>query len=210
MDRMIQQVNFYRPAFKKQIQLFSAHAILGVVGVLVFVLLALTLVTMKQISDHEQLVQQKTQQKDQLNKQLEQAREKLKPREKNQLLVQQLREKRLAFSDIKKIKIMLDNVLAQSDSRFSGYFDGLARSRVNGLWLTQIKVGNSGQAMTLSGQAASGDLVPGLLLKLENQPAFINASFHTVQIQEDPKNNLLTFRLETLPKTLSETLSGQQ
>ena len=210
MDRMIQQVNFYRPAFKKQIQLFSAHAILGVVGVLVFVLLALTLVTMKQISDHEQLVQQKTQQKDQLNKQLEQAREKLKPREKNQLLVQQLREKRLAFSDIKKIKIMLDNVLAQSDSRFSGYFDGLARSRVNGLWLTQIKVGNSGQAMTLSGQAASGDLVPGLLLKLENQPAFINASFHTVQIQEDPKNNLLMFRLETLPKTLSETLSGQQ
>ena len=201
MDKMIQQVNFYQPAFKKQVQLFSASAILIIIGLFAFVLLTVTLYSMKQVSDYEMLVQQKLQQKDQLNSQLEQAREKLKPRQKNQLLVQQAREKRLAFSDIKKIKLMLDNVLAQSDGRFSGYFDGLARSSINGLWLTRIKVGTSGEAMMLSGQATSGDKVPGLLMKLENQPAFVDASFQTVQIQENPAGNLLDFTLETMPKT---------
>ena len=201
---MIQQVNFYQPAFKKQIQLFSAQAMLIMIGVLVAILLGLTLFTMKQVSDHEQVVQQKQQQKEQLNQQLEQAKVKLKPREKNQLLVQQLRDKRLAFSDIKKIKVMLDNVLDKSENSFSGYFEGLAKSNVNGLWLTQIRVGDAGKAMTLSGKTASGEKVPGLLLKLENQPAFTDASFQTVQIQENPENNVLNFTLETAPKADSE------
>jgi hypothetical protein len=197
MDGVIQQVNFYQPGLKKQKLVFSASAMLIVIGILSVLLLVTSLFSYKQNHDHQKLVQEKQYQKDLFKEKLEEARGKLKPREKSQLLLKQIRDKRQAYTEIKKVKNMLDSVLIQSDSLYSGYFEALARSHVPGLWLTQIKVDNAGEAMLLSGNAMSGEKIPGLLLKLNGQKAFENSSFETVQIQEDEQTNLLAFTLET-------------
>jgi MSHA biogenesis protein MshI len=84
-----------------------------------------------------------------------------------------------------------------SASGFSPHFTGLARQRLNGLWLTRVEV--SGSQMALDGVTLSEELIPQYLQKLGAEPVFAGTSFaHAVLQRENDGGNQIRFELRSV------------
>lgn len=66
---------------------------------------------------------------------------------------------------------------------FSAQFTGLARSRLNGLWLTKVEVSAAGASMALSGVALSEELLPKYLSRLGGEAVFAGTSFEEASLK---------------------------
>jgi hypothetical protein len=62
-------------------------------------------------------------------------------------------------------------------SGMSGYLVGLARQRIEGLWLTSIDIREGGNAISLAGRSTSAEQVPQYLQKLSGEQAFKGRTF---------------------------------
>jgi len=84
---------------------------------------------------------------------------------------------------------------------FGGQFRGLARRRVNGLWLTGVDIYDGGSQMTLSGKTYSDKLVPRYLQLLGKEKSFQGTDFREVALKRDDKHAwLIDFRMSTAAK----------
>lgn len=81
---------------------------------------------------------------------------------------------------------------------FSPQFTGLARQRINGLWLTHIEVGAGGAQIALSGVTLSEELIPKYLQKLGGEAVFAGISFQEASLARTGENGeQLEFQLRT-------------
>ena len=64
-----------------------------------------------------------------------------------------------------------------SDVGYSRQFRALARSRVEGAWLTRVEIGAAGHEMNLRGGALSGEASARLIASLRAEPLFVGLSF---------------------------------
>jgi type II secretory pathway component PulM len=71
-----------------------------------------------------------------------------------------------------------------STTGFSARLAGLARRRVDGVWLARISLAGGGSDLTLGGHALVPALVPDWLEALRGEPAFAGSAFQTVRIEE--------------------------
>jgi hypothetical protein len=67
----------------------------------------------------------------------------------------------------------------------SGYLVGLARQRIEGLWLTRIDIREGGNAINLSGRGASAEQVPQYLQRLSGEPAFKGRIFGGLALRKE-------------------------
>lgn len=85
-----------------------------------------------------------------------------------------------------------------STQGFSPQFSGLARQRLNGLWLTHIEVGANGSRMALSGITLSEELIPKYLAKLGTEAVFAGTAFQDASLERRTDGgNQLVFVLRT-------------
>jgi hypothetical protein len=81
---------------------------------------------------------------------------------------------------------------------FSPQFTGLARQRLNGLWLTHIEVGGNGAQMALKGITLSEELIPKYLAKLGTEAVFAGTAFQDASLERRSEGgNQLEFVLRT-------------
>jgi Tfp pilus assembly protein PilN len=66
---------------------------------------------------------------------------------------------------------------------YSKYMQAFARQVVNGLWLTGFSVEADGLQMSISGGVLSPDLVPGYILRLNNENIMRGKTFTSLQMQ---------------------------
>jgi Tfp pilus assembly protein PilN len=66
---------------------------------------------------------------------------------------------------------------------YSKYMQAFARQVVNGLWLTGFSVEADGVQMSISGGALSPELVPGYILRLNNENIMRGKTFASLQMQ---------------------------
>ncbi len=64
-----------------------------------------------------------------------------------------------------------------SDVGYSRQFRALARTGVEGAWLTQVEIGAAGHEMNLRGGALSGEASARLIARLRAEPLFVGLSF---------------------------------
>ncbi len=74
-----------------------------------------------------------------------------------------------------------------STTGFSARLAGLARRRVEGVWLARIRLARGGEEVTIGGHALAPALVPDWLEVLRGEPAFAGSAFQTVRIEETGK-----------------------
>ncbi len=74
-----------------------------------------------------------------------------------------------------------------STTGFSARLAGLARRRVEGVWLARIRLASGGSDLTLGGHALAPALVPDWLDALRGEPAFAGSAFETVRIEDTGK-----------------------
>ena len=78
-------------------------------------------------------------------------------------------------------------------SGMSGYLVGLARQRIEGLWLTRIEIREGGNAIDISGRSSSAEQVPQYLKKLADEQAFKGRTFGGLALQKEESG--VSFRL---------------
>ncbi len=84
---------------------------------------------------------------------------------------------------------------ADSTTGFSPQFIGLARQRLNGLWLTKIEV--SGEQLALQGVALSEELIPRYLRRLGAESVFAGTAFEQARLERAAEGDELRFELRT-------------
>lgn len=66
---------------------------------------------------------------------------------------------------------------------YSEYMQAFARQMVNGLWLTGFSIDGDATQMSISGAALSPELVPGYIMRLNNEKALRGKTFSSLQMQ---------------------------
>lgn len=68
-------------------------------------------------------------------------------------------------------------------SGYSEYMQAFARQMVSGLWLTGFNIDNDATQMSISGAALSPELVPGYIMRLNNEKVMRGKTFASLQMQ---------------------------
>ena len=80
---------------------------------------------------------------------------------------------------------MLDTVVTANSYPFSNLMTGLARQRVDQLWLTRIQFANGGETVGLEGKALQADAVPHYIQMLRGEALLLGRSFDLFQLSTD-------------------------
>jgi len=70
-----------------------------------------------------------------------------------------------------------------NDLGFSSHLTGLARRRVDGLWLQSIRLSAGGQSLELGGQTLAPARLPELLQLLGSEPSFAGRTFKSLRLE---------------------------
>ncbi len=79
---------------------------------------------------------------------------------------------------------------------FAGVADALARTPVDGLWLTRIRVHDGGRALALEGEALDSQRIPSLLEGLESAPGVSGIGFASLKLARNEEGRI-TFELSS-------------
>lgn len=81
---------------------------------------------------------------------------------------------------------------------FSPHLVGLARQRVAGLWLKEIRISGGGVKLALSGSSLDPTGVPDLIEKLGTESAFAGREFRSLRLEAAPEpGGVIEFSLST-------------
>lgn len=182
---MSQQVNLLAPIFRKQQTLLSGRLALLVCALVVAVLGVLHAVTVWQVAGLAREQQRLEARRDQATGQLNQLAEQMKGGGKSQPLVEE--RDRLKAELLKKREALA--ALSRSElgntTGFSPQLIGFARQRLNGLWLTGIKLSGGGRSIELRGMALAEGLLPRYLTLLGSEPIFRGTRFGHAALNRD-------------------------
>lgn len=78
---------------------------------------------------------------------------------------------------------LLSNQSLGNTDGFSAQVAGLARRRVEGLWLREVRIEAGGSELALVGSALDAELVPRFLRSLGEETAFTGSDFRTLRLE---------------------------
>lgn len=200
---MNQQVNLYHPMFRRTRPVFSASALLQALAVTLVGLGLLYGYPAWQVHILEGEVAGLERQREATVASIADLDTSLPRREKSKLLASEV--ERLARQVGQRqalLELFTERVTGRSYG-LSDYLEGLARQRVDGLWLTGLSVTSGGDALEISGTATSPELVPMLVRRLSDESAFDGASFSYLTLDRQPGDErpedgpLIDFTLRT-------------
>ncbi len=198
MNRVVQQVNLFQPIFRKEHVTFSVSMLLLVVLV--------ALLGMSGIYGYSWWQNQQIRK---LLTSVEARSAHLTQRAggmDNQLTApgtdQALEHKLQLLGDKQKTrKDLLDKLTSQVAGNhvgFSDYLQGLGRQVLPGMWFRDIKVSGGGALLELEGSVLQPELVPQLLKKLHDEPAFTGKAFRVIRLnRQDGGTGEIRFLLLT-------------
>lgn len=183
---MSQQINLFNPVFRQQKKYFSSVTMAQSLGLLVIgcvVLVAESSIRMRQLKAQVAAADATLVAK---QAKLAQVKVQYPPRVKNPALALQLQQVRqeLVLLDAAAVTLRGGNY---GDSRgFSPYFNALARQRVEGLWLTDVRIEDGGARINVEGNVLQAAMVPQFMSRLSGEPVMQGKSFSTLKINRKP------------------------
>ncbi len=195
---VIQQVNLYQPGFEREQSWLSSVGILmitGGVGALLLLFYAQVLVsTWLQGRVVAGLEANKAEQTSRLAGLKEHAESQVD----DEVLIAEIE----SLSQEVRAKQRLSEVLspeafANTDG-FSSHLVALARQRIHGVWLREIRISDGGRSLALTGSTLAPAAVPELLEKLGREPAFSGREFRRFLLKRAPQGSqVVDFELST-------------
>lgn len=181
---MTQQINLYQPLFRKPRVLLSAAAIAQMTALALLILLAVYGFGLWR--QHQQAVEiarleARQQRTTQQLAELVALRLPAVPDPGAERQVQHLAQ---VYDRKQLLMTVLRDHIHGNTGGFGDYLEGLARQRVDDLWLTEVQIGAGGQRLSLSGLSLSPEQVPRLLARLREAPAFQGKVFQTLEMAQ--------------------------
>jgi MSHA biogenesis protein MshI len=195
---MRQQVNLLAPMFRKQRALFSSRVTLAIA---VVVSAALGLIYGASAWRSATLAGEQARletQRQSATQRLNELAAQFQGKQRSQAMVDELDQ--LTQERDRKAQALsaLSRRELGSAQGFSPHFMGLARQRLNGLWLTRIELSASGTQMALTGVALAEELIPRYLKKLGGEDVFAGTAFEHARLERGAADGAqLQFELRT-------------
>ncbi len=195
---MKQQIDLYHPTLRRRRAVFSARSMARGLGFACLGLMAIYAYPAWQVTRLEAHTEALETQREAALERLVQLEELVPRREPSRLLASEV--ERLA-GEVARRGELLETFRQRIDGEragFSEHLAGLARQRVEGLWLTDLAVRDSGSSLEIGGSALRPELVPILVQRLAGEPVFEGASFgHLILEREVEEGTRIDFRLRT-------------
>lgn len=191
---MRQQVNLLAPMYRKQRALFSSRVSIGICLVVAVCLSLIYLASVWRGSmlagEHGRLVALRDTDTRRVNELATQLQGKADPEMEAAIAALTAERDRKA----RALSALASREVATT-SGFSPQFIGLARQRLNGLWLTHIEL--SGAQVSLQGIALSEELIPRYLRRLGSEDVFAGTAFQQARLERVGDGGELHFELRT-------------
>jgi len=179
---VMQQINLYQPIFRKQRRVFSARAMLTSLLVGLLGLAAIYGYGAWQLGGLEAEVARLVGERERAAARLVTLGRDLPARRPSQVLASEIDRLERRLAGRRALVAMLSGQI-EAGHRFSALLAGLARQRVEGLWLTGLRVAASGSELEIEGSATAPELVPRLVAGLAREPEFRGRRFRTLTIE---------------------------
>ncbi|VAX07853.1 hypothetical protein MNBD_GAMMA25-1126 [hydrothermal vent metagenome] len=193
----MQQVNLYRASLQKNNARSSAQKLLLAMGVVSGGLLILSLIYVFQIMQLEDSLGIAQAEQNIKMAQLEALQVKIQARRKDAQLQAEVDALMMDIANRQKVMKVLGQQQFGNIEGFVEHVSGLARQRINGLWLSEVRISQGGQSLGLKGQTLKAELLPRYLQRLSSEMVFTGKAFRTllmVRDQEQPEQ--LVFELQ--------------
>lgn len=184
---MKQQINLYRPIFRKQQKKFSSLAMLQAGGAVVAGIVVLYGVMLWQASAARTELKQVERQLATANKRLQEVSQKFGPSAKSQLLEDQVTQLEKQVAARLQVRELLSRGLFSNTTGFSEFFVAFARQHVNGVWLTGFDIVGAGESMRLQGRTVDPAQVPRYVQRLSAERSLAGREFQVFTLSR-PEN----------------------
>jgi hypothetical protein len=167
---MSQQINLYNPLFLKQEKHFSARTIVQALGLILGGLIAVYAYALIQTRAAESLARDTSAQVSAQREQFTRLGVKFSPENRNKALESEVARLDAEVKARQALLAVLSTGELGNTAGFSEFLAALGRQAVAGVWLTGLKIGESGNDLQVDGRALRPDLVPAYLKALNNEP----------------------------------------
>lgn len=193
---ILQQVNLYQSELKDiKLKYSASNVLLFCIG-LVVVLFVVYGFNYIQLQNHQEKlsVVSKAQEKLKIVKaKLESSTEKKDAALEKKIIA---KNKELAKKQ-RVLKVLKQDEFGNADG-FDAFVGGLARQRLEGLWLTKLRLANGGTSILMQGSTTNSVLLPKYLQALSKEDVFSGATFEHFEINKDVKfKKRFNFNLNT-------------
>jgi hypothetical protein len=101
-------------------------------------------------------------------------------------LEMKLRELQAQHEARQRLVDTVRGALAESSGGFSEYMRVFSRQKMDGVWLTGFDIASGGEDLTITGRAASADLVPAYLQRLNREAPVQGRQFAKISVNQLP------------------------
>lgn len=202
----MQQINLYRPIFRKQEKKFSAMAMLQAGGAVLAGIVVIYALLLWQVSDLRNEVRQADAQLATATKRVSEATQKFGPGAKSSLLEDEVANLEKQLAARLRVRDLLNRGLFSNTTGYSGFFVAFARQHVPGVWLTGFDITGAGEDMRLQGRTADPAQVPRYVQRLSAEEVLAGKEFQVFVLSRpqtkdgQPAERYVEFLFKTAPK----------
>ena len=184
---MNQQINLYRPIFRKQEKKFSARAMLQACAAIVIGVVALYAIMLWQAGGARTELQQVERQLAASSKRLQEVTQKYGPGAKSKVLEDEVTQLEKQVAARLQVRELLSRGLFSNTSGFSEFFVAFARQHVSGIWLTGFDIVGAGESMRLQGRTVDPAHVPRYVQRLSAERSLAGREFQVFTLSRPEK-----------------------
>ena len=203
---MIQQVNFYTEEFRPKKDWLSFRLMLTYWALATILLGMLYPYEARKMELAQRNFTMAQQQEEQLLRQLNELQASFSSRGDASELEFILEQKTQSLLQRQQVLSQLGLRTQGMEKGVAGILDDLAKSPIEGLWLSEIGV-FEGQ-LSVTGFTTNADQVPLLVTKLQQLPSLMDKRFSKLVIQEQPETGLMQFSLQSENRLNPQVVQG--
>jgi len=193
----MQQVNLYQDELKTPKLNYSATVLIQLCLVLIIAFSAFAGFRYFQLQQHQQTLVEQQQKQKLVMAELQKIQAELSLRKKDTALVKKINDKTQELTNKQKVLGILSRDEFGNTDGFIEHISGLARQRIDGLWLTQIRIAEGGTNVSLQGLTSKSSLLPKYLQRLSAEKAFSGTQFKSlVMARQEKEKQWLNFSLQ--------------
>lgn len=193
----MQQVNLYQNELRTQKLNYSALMLAQISVIILIVFAIFTGFRYFQLQQHQASLIENQQKQKIAMADLHKIQAELSLRKKDTRLAKLITDKTRELANKQKVYGILSRDEFGNTKGFVEHVSGLARQRIDGLWLTQIRIASGGTDVTLQGTTSKSALLPKYLQRLSVEKAFSGTEFKSLLMaRQEKKTQWLNFSLQ--------------
>jgi Tfp pilus assembly protein PilN len=177
-----QQVNLFQPIFRRERRLLTARTITQCLVVAALGLLCIQGFGSWQLQALSDEVAGLEDQHQVAIQRLTRLQVDLPRRRESQQLLDEITRTTRSIDERERLVSTLSERLDSSQAGLSRFLRGLARQRVEGVWLTGLRVNDGGNEIVIKGRAVEPELIPALVQRLSAEASFHGVKFRGLSI----------------------------